>query len=722
MASTYNYDLVESGYEATASGRASWTRTTITWDATATASAQVTFDCPDDPPPPPPCTNSDPAFPAGETGVREIPENEPSGTEVGSAVAANDRNNDTLTYSLSGTDASSFTISSAGQLSSAAVFDHEAKSSYSFTVSVRDGRNATCVADMATDATIGVTVNVRDVNEPPAFDVGDGPVDFTVTEDLGNTFTQQNVGAALTATDPDDGDSISSYTIVPVNAAPFTIDSTTGQIKTSSLVSYEAGTSYTVNVRAWDNHHTPSKNLTVNISVTNRNEPPPQLAKPSVSAVTTGTDPHTKLDVSWVDSDTTGRPDISQYHVRHKKTADSAWDTTNPIITTRSMTLESLEGDTSYDVQVRADNGEGWSPYSLTTSATTSAPPPTVTPPPPTVSITRHSSMPVPPEGVAEGAEAVFVVSASFHPRAQGEITVNILLEIPFGDHPLPDYEPLQRTVTLSPTASTAELRLRTEQDNDDETNGNIFARLQSGEGYIVHSTPSLAVAGIVVIDDELPGVPISPGASGSIVHENNDGTGAVTRKPVIWWYPPANAQVYELTIAPETCPPNATYIPLSCNTGTPVTVKNITGTSRELEASEYQTDTLYRVYIRAKDTTLNESEWAGPVFLYPTSEVPTPEVAAGGVVKFPEIATAPIFSYVPMTGSVGREQVRLRYTICLNTLPTTAVREDTITGAMNTWRTVEKRKNLDLMRISYVSPRPAGVAVRTSHSATLRT
>ena len=156
---------------ATTNGTVHWQITTTTWNATATASAQVTFNLGDDPPPPPTCTNSDPAFPDTETGVREIPENRPSGAGVGSPVAANDNDqNDTLTYTLSGTDATSFTISSAGQLRSAEEFDYEAKSSYSFTVSVRDGRDADCDSDTATDDTIGVTVNVRDENEQPTFD------------------------------------------------------------------------------------------------------------------------------------------------------------------------------------------------------------------------------------------------------------------------------------------------------------------------------------------------------------------------------------------------------------------------------------------------------------------------------------------------------------------------------------------------------------------------
>ena len=59
-------------------------------------------------------------------------------------VGATDFNNDTLTYSTSGSDASAFTInSSTGQLSvaSGADLDYERKRSYTFTVQVTDGQD-----------------------------------------------------------------------------------------------------------------------------------------------------------------------------------------------------------------------------------------------------------------------------------------------------------------------------------------------------------------------------------------------------------------------------------------------------------------------------------------------------------------------------------------------------------------------------------------------------
>ena len=60
--------------------------------------------------------NSAPVFPSTENGQREVEENSASSTAVGAPVAATDLNagdsavNDPLVYSLTGTDAASFTI------------------------------------------------------------------------------------------------------------------------------------------------------------------------------------------------------------------------------------------------------------------------------------------------------------------------------------------------------------------------------------------------------------------------------------------------------------------------------------------------------------------------------------------------------------------------------------------------------------------------------------
>ena len=121
--------------------------------------------------------NVAPQFPATNM-TRSVPENSPAGTAVGAVVTATDANaDDTLTYSLEGTDAPSFTIdSSAGQIEtrSGVSYNHEAKPSYSVTVRAADG-------DGLSD-TIDVTINVTDVNEQPA-----QPVRPTVRATSGET-------------------------------------------------------------------------------------------------------------------------------------------------------------------------------------------------------------------------------------------------------------------------------------------------------------------------------------------------------------------------------------------------------------------------------------------------------------------------------------------------------------------------------------------------------
>ena len=63
-------------------------------------------------------TNNIPVFTDGASTTRSIAENTASGVNIGTAVSATDGDtDDTLTYSLSGTDAESFSIvSSSGQL------------------------------------------------------------------------------------------------------------------------------------------------------------------------------------------------------------------------------------------------------------------------------------------------------------------------------------------------------------------------------------------------------------------------------------------------------------------------------------------------------------------------------------------------------------------------------------------------------------------------------
>ena len=139
--------------------------------------------------------NEDPAFPGSSTS-RSVDEGHQSRRNVGAPVEADDEDDgDTLTYSLKGTDASSFDIdTSTGQIQTDAALDFEGKQTYSVTVEVRDSRDADGNADTDSDDTIEVTINVQGVNDPPI---------LTGTTTIDYPENGRNPVATYTATDPE---------------------------------------------------------------------------------------------------------------------------------------------------------------------------------------------------------------------------------------------------------------------------------------------------------------------------------------------------------------------------------------------------------------------------------------------------------------------------------------------------------------------------------------
>ena len=195
-----------------------------------------------------PATNTDASF-ADLDATRSVPENTAAGQPIGAPVAAVDPDDeDTLTYSLGGTDAASFDIdTSNGQLKTKDALDFDdGQRTYNVDVSVTDSKGDYDTADTLVDATIAVTINVTDVNEKPVF-ADDAPTIQNVNE---NTAADTNIGSAYTATD-DDGDTL-TYSLGGANAASFAIDDSTGQVKTNADLDYEDDSSYIVTLQVTD--------------------------------------------------------------------------------------------------------------------------------------------------------------------------------------------------------------------------------------------------------------------------------------------------------------------------------------------------------------------------------------------------------------------------------------------------------------------------------------
>ena len=259
-------------YEAKTSYSLSlWTRDTKGATGTMNVTINLTDVVNEPPPPPPPPTPSPNRVPYffDTTGTaREIAENAGPGENIGSPLGIRDPDLDPLTFTLGGTDADLFDIvsqgtPSQGQLRTKSVldvlpFDYETKSSYSITVTASDGRGGT--------DTISVTVNITDEPEAPEFTDGDSTT-RTISE---NSAVDTNIGSAVSATDQDNGDRV-TYTLSDTDAAAFTVDNETGQLKTKAALDYETTTSYTVTLTATDKDDL-TDSITVTINVRNLDE------------------------------------------------------------------------------------------------------------------------------------------------------------------------------------------------------------------------------------------------------------------------------------------------------------------------------------------------------------------------------------------------------------------------------------------------------------------
>ena len=157
--------------------------------------------------------NSSPEFPATETGNRGVDENTGPGQNIGTPVAATDPDDDTLTYTLGGSDADAFDIvTSSGQLQTKAALDYETTNSYSVTVTATD------IPGLSAD--IDVTITVTNVDE--AGTVSLWPVEPRVGTVLRATLSDPDGGVSSVTWRWDSSDDSNSWTNLSHDEASYT--------------------------------------------------------------------------------------------------------------------------------------------------------------------------------------------------------------------------------------------------------------------------------------------------------------------------------------------------------------------------------------------------------------------------------------------------------------------------------------------------------------------
>ena len=192
-------------------------------------------------------------------------------------------------------------------------------------------------------------------NNAPVF------ADASVTREVAeNSAVGTSVGAVVTATDADN-DTL-TYSLEGTDAASFEIDSGTGQIKTVTGVTYNheaTKNSYSVTVKASDG--TASDTIAVTVDVTDVDEKSAKPDKPTLAAVTGSS---TSLTATWTKPGLNGGPDIAGYAVQYREGTTGTWTAFAHTGSGLTTTITGLTADTSYQVRVRAKNGETDSDWS----------------------------------------------------------------------------------------------------------------------------------------------------------------------------------------------------------------------------------------------------------------------------------------------------------------------------------------------------------------------
>ena len=219
-------------------------------------------------------------------------------------------------------------------------------------------------ASAETDYPVTNNTGITPTNSAPVFTDGDSTTrGVHENEQVGTNF-----GRFVAATDAD-SDAL-TYSVDGTDAASFGIGPSTGWLRTKEVFDHETKSSYSITVKVVDTSNA-SDTIAVTVNINDRNEKPLTPAAPTVNAKAGTTD---QLEVSWSKPGLNGGPDITGYKLQYR-TGSEPWSEATPMGTGLTHTLGSLAEDTAYEVQVRAQNGETPSDWSMSGTATTGAAP-----------------------------------------------------------------------------------------------------------------------------------------------------------------------------------------------------------------------------------------------------------------------------------------------------------------------------------------------------------
>ncbi|MHC1775972.1 MAG: cadherin domain-containing protein, partial [Lentimicrobium sp.] len=282
----------------------------------------------------------------GEDQSFVVAEHVATGTQVGTVVADDPDNGQTLTYNIVGGNTNNaFAIAPAtGLLTVAGNICFEACGQYNLTVRTTDNATPPLTGEEI------VVVQLTDVNEAPSMSTQT----FAINE---NTAVGTTAGT-MVATDPDLGQSI-SYSIQSGNTgSAFAINSTTGVItvSNSTALNFETNPVFTLVIQALDNG-TPAMSASANavINLNNVNE------APSMSAQTFAINENAAVGTT-VGTMVATNPDQGQtiaYSIQSGNTGSAfAINTSTGVITVSNSAALNFESNPTFTLLIQAlDNG-----------------------------------------------------------------------------------------------------------------------------------------------------------------------------------------------------------------------------------------------------------------------------------------------------------------------------------------------------------------------------